>query len=119
MASRNQTSCSLPLSSTYQNVGLSASASKSTTSSGFSGERQPQTLQVRHVQRRVTFQQGFVVDIDTVKTVRQNPSPQIGDDQILLLRVREKNVHALRVEVAHLRVAEHLDDVQIVRPGDV
>ena len=82
-------------------------------------ERRLQTLQERQVQRIVTFQQVFEVDIDPLKMIRQNPSPQIGDDQILLLRVREKNVHALRVEVAHLRVAEHRNDVQIVRPGDV
>ena len=73
-----------------------------------------QPCKERNVQRLIALRQILEVDVDALKAVHQDPSPQFQDDLRLNIRVVEEDVDALRVEVAHLRVAEHRHDVEIV-----
>ena len=60
----------------------------------------------------------FKVDIDALKVVHQDPLPQFEDDVGLNRGIVEQNMDALRVEIAHLRVAEHRHDVEVVFARD-
>ena len=82
------------------------------------GERCLHPLKERDHERIVGVVEILEVDVDPLKPVLEQPAAKSKDHRVLFCRIGQQKVRALRIEVAHFRIAEDRHDVQVVLASD-
>ena len=82
-------------------------------------ERLLQPPQERNELRVILRLEILEIDIDALEVIRQTPVPQVVDEPQLQRNLVQESMHALRIELALLRVAEDRHDVHVVRARDL